>query len=291
MNEQLIKAIKINLEETFGVKVKILETSTLNGGTINSAGRIITDKGNFFVKWNDTSLYKGMFESECKGLKLLKAAGEIKIPDVMFTGNTQDFGFLVLENIESGTPQFDFWDIFGNQLAKLHQHKGEYFGLEYDNFIGSLPQINTPTNNWVDFFINNRLEPQLKLAIDSGKADLSIQTKFESLYKNLNDIFPKEKPSLLHGDLWSGNFMTTITGDPAIFDPSVYYGHREMDLAMSRLFGGFDFEFYDSYNEVYPLEKNWQKRIEICNLYPLLVHVNLFVGSYIQSVRNIVSKF
>ncbi len=291
MKEAVISQIKVKLEDTLGVKVKILEFSNLNGGSINSAGRLTTNKGIFFIKWNDYTLYKGMFEAECKGLRLLKATGEIKVPDVLFTGEVDNIGYLVLEYLESGTPQFDFWDIFGQQLAKLHTHKGEYFGLEYNNFIGSLNQENTPFDNWVSFFINNRLEPQLKIAVDSGKADANLIAKFESLYKKLNDIFPNEKPSLLHGDLWSGNFMTTLNGDPAIFDPSVYYGHREMDIAMTRLFGGFDVEFYDSYNNTYPLEKNWQKRIEICNLYPLLVHVNLFVGSYIQSIRNIVSKY
>lgn len=261
------------------------------GGSINSAAVVRTDKGHFFAKWNSLKGREGMFAAEAEGLRLLKSAGEIKVPSPLGSAEEEDTCYLVIEYLESGDFDIDFWEVFGRQLAALHRHTQDYFGLEHDNFIGSLPQKNTPTPSWTEFFIRCRLEPQLKRAVDSGKADSAIVQKFESLYAKLPEIFPDEKPALLHGDLWGGNFMCTLDGDPAIFDPAVYYGFREMDLAMTRLFGGFDPEFYESYMDEFPLAPGFEKRFDICNLYPLLVHVNLFPGSYIQSVKHIVSRF
>jgi fructosamine-3-kinase len=180
----------------------------------------------------------------------------------------------------------------GIGLARLHKTTQNTFGLHYDNYIGSLTQSNTPpADSWTEFFIHQRLEPMLKMAVDSGKAEPDLIPKFESLYSKLDEIFPQEKPALLHGDLWSGNCMADDNGDPVIYDPAVYYGHREMDLAMTKLFGGFESEFYEAYQEEFPLEKHWEQRIAICNLYPLLAHVNLFVGSYIQSIKNIINRY
>ncbi len=261
------------------------------GGSINSAAVIRTYKGHFFAKWNSLEGREGMFAAEAAGLRLLKNTGEIKVPTPLGSTEEDNTCYLVMEHLESGDFEIDFWEVFGRRMAALHRHSHESFGLDHDNFIGSLPQKNTPTSTWTDFFIHHRLEPQLKRAVDSGKADSVIIQKFENLYAKLPEIFPDEKPSLLHGDLWGGNFMCTLDGEPAIFDPAVYYGFREMDLAMTRLFGGFDAEFYESYMDEFPLAPGFEKRFDICNLYPLLVHVNLFPGSYIQSVKHIVSRF
>ena len=152
-------------------------------------------------------------------------------------------------------------------------------------------QQNNSHTNWTDFFIQERLQIQIKLARDHHQIESTTISKFEKLYHRLDDIFPKEQPALLHGDLWSGNFMVDEKGAPVIMDPAVYYGHREMDIAMTKLFGGFDNQFYDAYNAHFQLEKGWKSRIDICNLYPLLVHVNLFGGSYLQQVKNIITKF
>ena len=181
--------------------------------------------------------------------------------------------------------------LFGKQLAQLHQNTNTSFGLEESNYIGSLLQQNNLHNNWIDFFINERLKPQIKLARDNGKIDLSTITKFERLYTKLDEIFPEEPPALLHGDLWSGNFMVDEKGGPVIIDPAVYFGHREMDIAMTKLFGGFNQQLYQSYNEHFPLEKGWEQRVDICNLYPLMVHVNLFGGGYLEQVKSILNKF
>ncbi|MCS6981522.1 MAG: fructosamine kinase family protein [Flavobacteriales bacterium] len=280
-----------SLSEKLGEPVRIHSADPKGGGSINAAAVLRTSAGPFFVKWNDASRHKGMFEAEARGLSLLKAAGELKAPDPIATGDDGQYCFIILEFLEQGEPSFGFWEDFGMRLARQHRHTSERFGLDHDNFVGSLPQKNAWVDNWPDFFVRYRLEPQLRRAVDSGKADQSIVQRFENLYARLPEIFPEEPPALLHGDLWGGNFLCTLEGEPAIFDPAVYYGHREMDLAMTRLFGGFDYEFYEGYINEYPLAPGWEKRVDICNLYPLLVHVNLFPGSYIQSVKNILSRF
>lgn len=154
-----------------------------------------------------------------------------------------------------------------------------------------MPQYNKTFPSWVDFFINQRLQIQLQKARDKNLIDRSAVQIFEKCYPYLPDFFPQDPPALLHGDLWSGNYMIGPQGNPWIIDPAVYYGHRYMDLAMSKLFGGFDPDFYHAYQAEYPLEKNWHHSMDIANLYPLLVHVNLFGGGYWESVMRIVRQF
>ena len=277
--------------KAIGDSVVVNQVIPITGGNINTAIHLKTNKGNFFAKYNDANKYNGMFALENKNLQLLRDTRTLHIPNSVCVFTHEDLEFLVLEHIESGSPHYEFWSDLGFGLAHLHKTHAEQFGLDFNNYVGSLPQSNKKTSNWNDFFIHERLEPMLKLAVDSGKADIMLSEKFEGLYKKLPEIFPVEQPSLLHGDLWSGNIMSNEDGDPVAFDPAVYYGHREMDIAMSKLFGGFEVEFYDAYNEVYPLEQSWETRLQICNLYPLLIHVNLFKGAYLQSIKNIVNRF
>ncbi len=271
--------------------VHILSISSLGGGSINDAFRIETDAGIYFLKHNKASLFPEMFEKEEKGLELLRQAGELPVPELIATGKSNDEAFLLLKYIESAPKQPDFWDKFGTSLAKLHRHAGEYFGLDHDNYIGSLHQHNNKHPDWISFFIEERLERQARLARNKALIGAGILSALDRLYRRLPEIFPEEAPALLHGDLWNGNYMTDENGHACLIDPAVYYGHREMDIGMSKLFGGFSGEFYEAYNREYPMEKGWEKRLDICNLYPLLVHVNLFGAAYVGQLNSILQRF
>lgn len=279
------------LSEKLGKPVFIETISPVGGGCINETAKVKSSAGVFFAKWNDAKRYPQMLEAEAKGLKILHEADELKVPDVIVVKTIGDRQYLVLEFIESSGMQKHFWHHFGKALAKLHKYSAEKFGLNHNNYIGSLPQSNRMYDSWTEFFILERLEPQVKMARDDGKIGNAFSQKFEKLFSVLENIFPVEKPALLHGDLWSGNYMTGSRGEAVIIDPAVYYGHREMDLGMTMLFGGFSSEFYSAYNEEFPLEKDRKKRTDICNLYPLMVHTNLFGGSYGMQVESILRRF
>lgn len=290
MKEDVKRALEQAFTDLGDDNPKIENTTKVYGGSINRSFRVQSRQKNYFVKLNSRSLYPKMFELEAEGLELLKAAKAIKIPRHLTHGAVGDTAYLVLEFIESSSESPDFWENFGRQLATLHQHSAESFGLEKDNYVGSLIQDNSFKDHWADFFIENRLQAQLKMAADQHLVEADLLNKFDRLFAKIDDYFPEEKPSLLHGDLWSGNFMVGANGEPVIMDPAVYYGHREMDLAMTHLFGGFHARFYQAYHEAFPLANGWEKRIELCNLYPLLVHVNLFGGSYLSRVKNSLNR-
>lgn len=279
------------LKDLKGKEAELISSSGISGGCINDAAHIVTTVGEYFVKWNNADKYPGMFEAEAKGLRMLAETHTVKVPKVVGQGQAAGDDFLVLEYIEPGSRGNDFWNSFGTGMAKLHKHTSGQFGLDHDNYIGSLVQQNKQHDNWVDFFTEERLQPQLELALKSKRAGKELETAMQRLYPRLNDVFPTEPPSLLHGDLWSGNYLTAAGGNAVIIDPAVCYGHRYMDLGMSKLFGGFSQEFYHFYNQHYPLEDNWQQGIDVANLYPLLVHVNLFGGGYLGSVMRILAGF
>ncbi len=284
-------AVEQILSENFNKPVEILNTNSVSGGSINDAYKVGTNAGLFFVKQNSASLYPGMFEKEALGLKILASTGAIDVPEVMATGKTNNTAFLILGFIKSAPKQPDFWELFAEGLATLHRNTATYFGLDHDNYIGFLPQLNKKHDNWEDFFREERLEKQVKMARDNGRIGTDLARAFIRFYLKLPELFPREPPALLHGDLWSGNYMVNEQGKPVIIDPAVYYGHREMELGMSQLFGGFNSRFYEAYHRYYPLEKGWQQRLDYCNLYPLMVHVNLFGGGYAASVQAILRKF
>ncbi|HPR58776.1 MAG TPA: fructosamine kinase family protein [Bacteroidales bacterium] len=268
-----------------------LRFSPLSGGSINETFKVESADYIWFVKFNVAESLPGMFEKEAKGLNLLQKAGEINVPDVLHAGVTDHYAFLLLSWIAQGPEKKDFWEDFGMKLAALHSHKAEKFGLDHDNYIGSLHQYNQFHDNWTTFFIEERLERQVRLARETGKIGQKEIRAFERLYRRLDEIFPPVRPSLLHGDLWSGNFMVNRFGEASLIDPAVYYGHPEIDIAMTTLFGGFSSRFYEAYCAFNKLEKNWQQRLNYYNLYPLMVHVNLFGGGYLGSVYRILEKF
>jgi protein-ribulosamine 3-kinase len=286
---QVPSGITVDLKER--LSIDIAGFSFVGGGCINYAGKISTSKGPFFLKWNSAHKFPAMLEAEAKGLRLLKKAKAIKVPEVIMQSTAGDYQYLLLEYIETSDRRNGFWDLFGEQLAMLHRESADRFGLNYDNYIGSLPQSNTPALDWTDFFITERLEPQLALVIDKKLADLTLQRKFQKLFKIFDSLIIAERPSLLHGDLWVGNLMVGRNGAPFLVDPAVYYGNREVDLAMASLFGGFDSQYLQKYQEVFPLENGFRERMEIYTIYPLLVHVNLFGKSYLPQLATIIDRF
>jgi fructosamine-3-kinase len=232
-----------------------------------------------------------MFEKEFSGLHLLNHAGCIRVPEPILCGEAKGIFFIVMECINKGRPCADFWQKFAEGLAGLHKQTQHSFGLHEDNYIGSLQQQNKYSGSWAEFYTTQRIIPLTQKAYNEDKCSRQDVLFTESLCSKFGVLFPFEPPSLLHGDLWSGNFMVNEKGLPVIYDPAVYYGHREMDIAMTLLFGGFDQKLYRHYNEVFPLEKGWQQRIELCQLYPLLVHLILFGGHYYYKVMEIVKKY
>ena len=283
------ETFKNRLSEDYGIE--ILNVRTVSGGSINRAAKISTDRGDLFLKWNNNAP-DDFFEKEADGLKRLKSAGTaLRIPDVISSGKPEKGrpGYLLMEFIEEGRSGDSF--VFGQNLAKLHQTGTDQFGLETDNYIGSLPQSNRRHDEWTDFFVEERINPQIEMAVDSGKLDNGILQNWKRLSAKLNEIFPPAKPSLLHGDLWGGNYLFDSSGSAVLIDPAVYYGHPEMDLAFTKMFGGFSREFYEGYESESPLESGFPERVPIYNLYPLLVHVNLFGGHYISQFNSTLEKF
>ena len=263
----------------------------VSGGCINSCYQLTTSTGLYFLKWNDAKKHPKMFEAEAKGLNILREKSSFTLPNVIATGETSSQAWLLLEYISQQKPASTYWVNFGEKLAELHQNTQPNFGLSYNNYIGSIPQNNLPMERGYDFFINHRILPVLNTAIATGKMELGTASLFEKLFMKLPDLLPDEPPALLHGDLWSGNQQPDGSGNPCVFDPAVYYGFREAEIAFTHLFGGFNTSFYESYHHSYPLLPNFKERIPIYNLYPLLVHVNLFGGGYAQQVQQIIHAY
>lgn len=284
-------SLRSEIEKQLGHNIQSVKR--VSGGSINEAAKLnIEELGRCFLKWN-RSADPDMFVKEVTGLNLLSDANTgLRIPEVMLQG-THDgqIGYLLLEFIEDGRPGNRSAENFGEQLAALHSNRSNQYGLDEDNYIGRLPQSNNKHDDWVTFFIEERMEPQLNMALKSGKFQSSISAAFNAMYRKLPDIFPDARPSLLHGDLWGGNYFYDRNGTAVIYDPAVYYGHREIELAFTHLFGGFSSAFYKAYDSALPIEPGFEERKDIYNLYPLLVHTNLFGGSYARQVENIVKQF
>lgn len=274
-----------------GNRPAIREIQYKGGGCINTAVLLKSDSGDYFIKYNDQTP-PDMFEKEFRGLNLLQQTGLIKVPEPLGCGQIDNISYIIIENIESAARHNDFWSDFGSKLARMHREfSAERYGLDHDNYIGRLPQINATKPDWFDFFINNRLEFQLRLAENNGLIGASFAGKFRAFYKKLPDLLPVEKPAFLHGDLWSGNFMTGSDGKAVLIDPAVYYGHREAEISFTTMFGGFENEFYRGYNETWPLEKKFEERIDIYNLYPSLVHLNLFGTAYLNGIVSVINRY
>lgn len=283
------KSVQNALQEFFSISVDSVHS--VSGGSINRAYKISAGSDDYFLKIN-TSAPPDFFTREAEGLRELNKSGtDLIIPEVIAAEEPSEDhpGFLLMEFIPSSQSGDSF--SFGAELAKLHQTKRSYFGFQTDNYIGSLPQKNSDRDDWLSFFSDCRIEPQLKMAIDSGKLQSGILSNWERLLSTLPDTIPGCSPSLLHGDLWGGNYLFSETGTAVLIDPAVYYGHPEMDLAFSKMFGGFTADFYRGYESVVPLEPGFEERVPIHNMYPLLVHVNLFGGHYSSQFTSFLKRF
>jgi fructosamine-3-kinase len=287
---ELFHHISQQLSQHFSRSVQFVNEQQVFGGDINQAFHLNTNIGSFFLKVNDGRM-NDMFEREFEGLQLLYQTNTIKVPIPVIQGGFNGHIFLVTEFIQRADPSKNFWQTFARELAALHQHSNDMFGLATSNFIGSLQQENNLCETWAEFYARQRILPLVELAFNQHKFSKENVLLVERLCARFDDLFPREKPSLLHGDLWSGNFVCNTEGRPVIYDPAVYYGSREMDIAMSLLFGGFDRSFYTYYSDAFPLQAHWHERVRLCQLYPLFVHLILFGGHYYHSVMEIIEAY
>ena len=261
-----------------GRRAALSRQGAVGGGCINQAMRVQYGDKQYFVKLN--SAYQlPMFEAEARGLQELLDSHTLRVPQPVCWGNNNESAWLVMENLQldghgSGAD-------LGSGLAEMHHVTRLEFGWMQDNTIGSTPQVNTPSDDWVTFWREQRLQFQLDLAARHGHGG-RLQSHGEKLLEEFPALFADYRPeaALLHGDLWSGNYSYTREGDPVVFDPAVYYGDREADLAMTELFGGFGGDFYAAYREAYPLDPGYAVRKTLYNLYHILNHLNLFGGGY-----------
>lgn len=276
------------IHEATKAPFQILRHTPVGGGCINAAWRIEGQTARYFVKTNSAAGLH-MFEAEAAGLAELAATRTLRVPCPLAAGITGNEAFLVLEWLDLGGRGSAAQ--FGQQLVALHRVSAPRFGFNSDNSIGTTPQPNDWTDDWVVFWRDQRLGFQLELAARNGLGG-SLQTQGERLMAKLEGLFDgyRPQPSLLHGDLWSGNYGYLQTGEPVIFDPAVYYGDREADMAMTELFGGFPAGFYAAYREAWPLDAGYKTRKTLYNLYHILNHANLFGGGYARQAEGMMVR-
>jgi protein-ribulosamine 3-kinase len=270
-------AIAQHISAATGTPFAVRTRDAVGGGCINSATVLQDGRQRYFVKLNDAARL-AMFEAEAEGLKAIGQTRSVRVPRPVCAGTAGGCAYLVLEHLNLESADARSLEQLGYELAQLHRATQKQFGWHRDNTIGSTPQVNTPGSDWVAFWREQRLGFQLRLAAHHGR-DLTRQG--EQLVAGLGDFFRSyhPAPSLLHGDLWGGN-VGACDGQPVIFDPAVYYGDREADIAMTELFGGFSARFYRAYEEAWPLDAGYKVRKTLYNLYHILNHFNLFGGGY-----------
>lgn len=305
------------LVELFGSSVKIVQTDRVSGGDINKAYGLSLNTGDkIFMKANAKE-NAAFFTAEAAGLNAIKSTGAISTPEILCTGTDDEedvgYSFLLLKFIKSCGKKADYWETLGTELAAMHKadtgafikrsggkddkstdntnaHADGRFGFFQDNFVGARAQKNTPSSSWIDFFRDYRLAPQFRDADSYFSSD--DRKKITKLLDNLDHfLIEPAYPSLLHGDLWSGNVMCGPDGKAMLIDPACYVGNREADIAMTELFGGFPGEFYEAYKKAAPLEPGYEERRDLYNLYQLLNHLNIFGSGYLGPVLSIVSEY
>ncbi|QCX01904.1 fructosamine kinase family protein [Aggregatimonas sangjinii] len=284
------RSLKAHIEYLLCIKISNIQS--ISGGDISEAFLLETDTERFFCKVNHQNDAYTMFVAEKLGLDAISQTKTIAVPKILLCEALEKGGFLVMEYIEPKQTSSIDMERLGHHLAALHRHsKTNMFGWNKANFIGSLPQSNNTDSDWARFYVQERLVPQLKRAKDSKLLSAEEIPIPKTLLQACQGLFPEVVPSLLHGDLWSGNYLISADGTPYLIDPAVYWGHHEVDIAMTRLFGGFGTSFYDAYSESFPKIGGEIARTEIYQLYYLLVHLNLFGSSYQAAVRAILKRY
>lgn len=279
------------LRQSFGREpAAVIGYRFLSGGCIHNTLVLSTSEGSYCLKFNQADM-GAMLQAEAAGLDILRRTDALRIPQVLGLGRTEDRSWLLMEYLEAGRRREDFWLTLGQGLALLHGHTAPRFGADEDNYIGSLSQPNGWRTDGLEFWAERRLLYQGGEALMAGRLPLPLFKQLEALCGRLPDLLPHERPALLHGDLWTGNLITDPDGAPALIDPAVYYGLREAELAFTQLFGGFDDAFYQSYQEAFPLEPGFADRRDLYNLYPLLVHLNLFGSGYLSGIERTLARY
>jgi fructosamine-3-kinase len=290
-SSRVFEALGAQLSTALDTRVEPRPSGRVQGGCINECYQWQSGNGPLFVKVAECAR-SPMLAAEAAGLQDLASAGAVRVPRVLAMGLTDEHAYLALEWIDLGAGAASASQgRLGLALARQHRKTAAQFGWHRDNTIGSTPQINTWSSSWPEFFREHRLQYQLHLAEGNG-FDGRLQERGDALLERLGDFFIAHhpEPSLLHGDLWGGNAGVDASGAPVIFDPAVYYGDREVDLAMTRLFGGFSASFYTAYAEAWPLPDTARSRVDLYNLYHVLNHVNLFGGGYLRQAESLIDR-
>ena len=276
------------ISQATGTSFEIKNTCSVSGGCINQGYQLQGNGKTYFVKLNQPSKVE-MFQAEALGLKQMYATQTITVPQPICYGVTENNSFIVLEWLDLGRGNNSSWLEMGRQLAQMHSSgTADRFGWQMNNTIGSTPQINDWMDNWADFFAQQRIGYQLKLAKRKGGSLPDTDRVVAAVREQLFNRQPEA--SIVHGDLWSGNADITADGQPTIFDPATYYGDREVDIAMTEVFGGFPNAFYQGYNQQWQLDSGYQQRKTIYNLYHILNHFNLFGGGYASQASRMIQK-
>jgi len=284
----LWETIAEHIRDSSGEAFSVRRQQAVGGGCINSAYRVTDGERSYFVKLNSAPGLD-MFEAEAEGLHEMAASGTIKVPEPLATGLADGQSYIVMEDLPLGGSGSA--ERLGRELAAMHRSTHPHFGWHRDNTIGSTPQYNSESGDWITFWREQRLGAQLEMAAAKGHGG-ALQREGERLLAELPALFDGYTPvaSLLHGDLWSGNYAYCLDGTPVIFDPAVYYGDREADIAMTELFGGFGSDFYTAYNEAWPLDAGYAVRKTLYNLYHILNHLNLFGGGYGSQAEGMIKR-
>jgi len=282
------------LESIYGNPIQIKSFEAIGGGCINETQALKLSNGERVFLKSNPSAPKNFFTAEADGLRLLgKSKNGPNVPRPLGISTESNPQFLLLEYIESSFPKVGFASRFGQALAEMHRETQEQYGLDYDNFIGKTVQKNNLELDGLVFFREHRIRFQQELARKTRGLPKSIDKRLDLFCGKLETLLDlkDEKPALLHGDLWSGNYLASNDQVPYIFDPAVYFGLREADLAMTEMFGRLPEEFYSAYHEVFPTQPGYTERKDLYNLYHLLNHYNLFGGSYLEQADRIVRGF